>query len=75
MATTSRQPSASRLGVDRVVEIARVLAVDGDQRHVAQVGAAALVGGGDLRSDAAGVIQRAAPASGTECGTSRWPHR
>jgi hypothetical protein len=29
-----------RLAVDGIVEVARVLAVDGDQRHVAQVDAA-----------------------------------
>ena len=34
-------PGAGRLGEHGVVEVARVLAVDGDQRQVAQVGAAA----------------------------------
>ena len=29
---------AVRLGIHRVVEIARILAIDGDQRHVAQIG-------------------------------------
>ena len=33
--------AADRLAIDRVVEVARVLAVDRDQRHVAQVDAAA----------------------------------
>ncbi len=31
------EPFAVRLGEHRIVEVARILAVDGDQRHVAQI--------------------------------------
>jgi hypothetical protein len=44
----TRAARVHRLAVDRVVEVARVLAVDGHQRHVAQVDAAVEVARHDV---------------------------
>jgi hypothetical protein len=55
-----------RLAVDGIVEVACVLAVDGDQRHVGQVDAAFLV----LRTHLVGsAFASARPASENSCGT------
>ena len=59
------EAAAVRLGEHRVVEVARVLAVDGDQRHVAQVGAAAPSGAARARF---GLGQRG--FGGNSCGMS-----
>jgi hypothetical protein len=47
-----------RLAVDGVVEVARVLAVDGDQRHVGQVDAALHVGGAHVVGQLARLRER-----------------
>ena len=46
------------LAVDGIVEVARVFAVDGDQRHVAQVDAMLAVGGAQLFRQGRGMGQR-----------------
>ncbi len=43
-APTLAAADLDRLAIDRVVEVARVLAVDGDQRHVAQIDPAGQIG-------------------------------
>ncbi len=55
---TLAAPAREGLAVHRVVEVARVLAVDGDQRHVAQVDAVAPVGGAQLVGQRRGLRQR-----------------
>ncbi len=54
MATIRRKPRPVGFGEHRIVEVARVLAVDGDQRDVAQVGAPAE----RCRAGALGLVQR-----------------
>jgi hypothetical protein len=55
------EPVSVGLGVDRIVEVARVLAVDGDERRVAQVGAVAergRAGGGGFAQGGVGELGR-----------------
>ncbi|VWC36931.1 hypothetical protein BPS26883_06741 [Burkholderia pseudomultivorans] len=47
-----------RLAVDRIVEVARVLAVDRHERHVAQVDAEAQVGRAHLVRQRGGIVER-----------------
>jgi hypothetical protein len=47
-----------RLAVDGIVEIARVLAVDGDERHVGEIDAALAVGGAHGRGQRRRLGQR-----------------
>jgi hypothetical protein len=49
-----------RLAVHRVVEVARVFAVDGDQRHIAQVDAVLEVGVAHFTRQLAGLLERIA---------------
>ena len=59
----SRKPDPVGFGIHGIVEVARVLAVDGDQRDVAQVGSLAERRG--LRAFAS-----ASAAAGNDCGMS-----
>ncbi|VVD93871.1 hypothetical protein PTE30175_01695 [Pandoraea terrae] len=48
----------ARFAIHRIIEVARVLAVDGDERHVAQIDAVLEIGRADLVRQSAGSGQR-----------------
>ena len=64
-----------RLGVDRVVEVARILAIDGDERQVAQVDARRGRARIDVRTEGVRLAQRRGRETRAAGRSARWPTR